>query len=179
MWRNEPSHIQRELPLWELEFRWTPKSSKSDYRGQNSMDWKVPYIIGKLLKLRCLKWARMTHLDIWNTSYGQKKGWESTWPFDSRPLKVENRPNFFLCKWHATYLWKTFDDGYNYRNFSLRLVTKPRGCKVAGQEKNPRVMSHASRSARKCEGIDPHTPKGTSTLGVGVQVNSWIFKRWL
>jgi len=37
----------------------------------------VIYIIEKLLKLRCLKWAYITHLDIWNTSYGQKKGWES------------------------------------------------------------------------------------------------------
>jgi hypothetical protein len=29
------------------------------------------------LELRCLKWARMTHLDTSNTSYGQKKGQES------------------------------------------------------------------------------------------------------
>jgi len=34
------------------------------------MDWRVLYIIGNLLKCRCLKWAHMTHLDIWNTSYG-------------------------------------------------------------------------------------------------------------
>jgi hypothetical protein len=38
------------------------------------MDWSVPYTIGKLLERRCLKWAHMTHLDIWNTSYDQKKG---------------------------------------------------------------------------------------------------------
>jgi hypothetical protein len=31
------------------------------------------YIIGNILKYRCLKWARMTHLDICNTSYGKKK----------------------------------------------------------------------------------------------------------
>jgi len=57
------------------------------------MDWCVIYIIGKLLKCICLKWACITHLDIWNTSYGQKKGQESNWQFDSRPLKVENRLN--------------------------------------------------------------------------------------
>jgi hypothetical protein len=34
------------------------------------MDWRIPYTIGKLLEFRCLKWARMAHLDIWNTSYG-------------------------------------------------------------------------------------------------------------
>jgi len=53
------------------------RCSKSDCKGQNSMDWKVLYTIRKLLKHKCLKWARMTHLDIWNTSYGQRKGWES------------------------------------------------------------------------------------------------------
>jgi hypothetical protein len=53
-------------------------------QGSNPSPWEVLYIIGKLLKLRCLKWAHMTHLDIWNTSYGQKKGLESNWQFDSR-----------------------------------------------------------------------------------------------
>jgi len=51
-------------------------------------------------------------------------------------------------------------------------MTKARGCKVAGQEGSPGVMSHAFGSARECEGIDPHTPKGTPTLGVGVSMDS-------
>jgi hypothetical protein len=51
-----------ELPFWELESRWTPKFSESDYRGQNSMDWGVPYTIEFFLELRCLKWA---HITIW------------------------------------------------------------------------------------------------------------------
>jgi hypothetical protein len=50
-----------------MEFWWTPKSS------ENPLPWRVLYIIGKLLKRRFLKWACMTHLGIWNTSYGQKK----------------------------------------------------------------------------------------------------------
>ncbi len=60
----------------------------------------------------------------------------------------------------------------NCRNFSLGLATKARGCKVAGQEGSPKVMPHAFESARECEGIDPHPPKGTPTFGVGVPVNS-------
>jgi len=40
---------------------------------------EILYIIGKLLKHRCLKWAHMTHLDIWNISYDQKKGRELIW----------------------------------------------------------------------------------------------------
>jgi hypothetical protein len=63
-----------EFPYWELESRWIPESSENNCKGQNKMDWKVFYTIRKLLERRCLKWARLTHLDIWNTSYGQKKG---------------------------------------------------------------------------------------------------------
>ncbi len=74
----------------------------------------LPNIIEKLLKLRCLKWARMTHLDIWNTSYGQKKGQKSNWQFDSRPLKFKNLPNFLMCRWCATNCWNFFDEGYNF-----------------------------------------------------------------
>jgi hypothetical protein len=54
-----------------------PESLEFDYKGQNSSPWRVLFIIGKLLKFRCPKWAHMTHLDIFNTSYGQKKGRES------------------------------------------------------------------------------------------------------
>jgi len=56
----------------------------------------------------------MSHLDICSTSYGKKKGQESNWQFDSRPLKVGNRPDFHACRWCATYCWKTLDEGYNF-----------------------------------------------------------------
>jgi hypothetical protein len=48
------------------------------------------------------------------------KGRESNWQFDSQPLKVENRPDFLACKWHATHRWKSVDKGYN---FSLNLIS--------------------------------------------------------
>jgi hypothetical protein len=38
--------------------------SESDFKHQNQMVREVIYTIEKLLKRRCLKWARMTHLDI-------------------------------------------------------------------------------------------------------------------
>jgi hypothetical protein len=99
------------------------------------MDWKLPYIIGKTLELKCLKWACMTHLDIWNTSYGQKKGQKSNWQFDSRPLKIGSHPDFLACRWCATYCWKAIDKGYN---FVLDLISiqvlhaKLWACKVVG-----------------------------------------------
>jgi hypothetical protein len=76
----------------------------------------------------------MTHLDIWNISYGQKKGHESNWQFDSRSLKVKNHPGFLACMSRATYHWKSLNKGYN---FSLDLISilglhaKLWACKVA------------------------------------------------
>jgi hypothetical protein len=85
-------HISKWAPTLGIGVRWTRESSESDCRGQNPLDWKILHIIGNILKIRCLRWARMTHLDTWNRSYGQKKGWESNCQFDSRPLKVGNHP---------------------------------------------------------------------------------------
>ncbi len=106
--------LLRQLPLWEMEFQWILESSEGNYRGQNSMAWGIIYIIENLLEYRCLMWVRMTHLDIWNTNYGQKKVRESNWQFDFWPLKVGNRPDFFAWEWRATYRWKALDEGYNF-----------------------------------------------------------------
>jgi hypothetical protein len=100
--------------------KWTLESSERDLRGQNPLVGKVIYIIGNLLKRRCLKWARITHLDIWNLSYDQKKGKKSNWQFDSRSLKVKNRPNFLAYGWRAAYRWKDLNESYN---FASELIT--------------------------------------------------------
>jgi hypothetical protein len=122
-----------------MESQWTPETSESDCRGQISMDCGVLYIIGKLLKLRYLKWARIAHLDIWNTSYGQKKGQESnsreSAGFDSRRLKVRNRPKILGCRELATYRWKGLDKTYNFAwdRIAIRgLLAKLWGSKVPG-----------------------------------------------
>jgi hypothetical protein len=79
------------LPLWETESLWTPEFSKNNLKGQNSLNWKVLYTMGKLLKLKCLKWVLIIHFNTHNTDYGRKKGRESKCQFDSRPLKIGNR----------------------------------------------------------------------------------------
>jgi hypothetical protein len=94
----------------------------------------VLYIIEKLLERRCLKWAHMAHLDLWNTSYGQKKGRESNCQFDSRPLKVENRPDLLSYRGRATYRWKALDESYNFASDRIAiqgLLAKLWGSKVA------------------------------------------------
>jgi hypothetical protein len=109
-----------ELSFRELESQWIPKSLEGDCKGQSSLNWEFHYIIGKLLKLKFLKWACMTHLGSSNISYAQKKGCESNWQFDSWPLNVKNRPDFFAFRWRATYRWKDLDEGYN---FSLYFIS--------------------------------------------------------
>ncbi len=65
------------------------------------------------------------------------------------------------------------------RNPNLGLTTKARGCKVAGQKESLGVMPRAPESARECEGIGLHTPKGTPTLRIRVLVNSQMFREQL
>jgi len=60
------------------------------------------------------KMALMSHSDICSTSYGWKKGRESNWQFDSRPLKVGNRPDPGMCRWTVTHCWKAFEKSYKF-----------------------------------------------------------------
>jgi len=56
--------LLRQLPPWKMDSQWTPKISKSDFRGQNAMACDVLYNIRKLLERKCPKWALIAHLDI-------------------------------------------------------------------------------------------------------------------
>ncbi len=54
-----------------------------------------------------------------------------------------------------------------------------KACKGVGQEGSPRSTSYIPESARKGERMNPHTPKRAPTLGVGVSMESRIFREWL
>ncbi len=71
------------------------------------------------------------------------------WPWDQHPNDILSQNSPMEC-----------------HNRSLGLVTKLRGYKVAGQEKDLRVTSHAPRSAKRV--MNPHTLKWTPIVGVGV-----------
>jgi hypothetical protein len=88
-------------------------------KTQNTSHWGVLGVIGKVSKRKYRKWPRIGHSNICSPSYGQKKGRESNWQFDSWPLKVENRPFFNIRIESATRRWKDLDEGYN---FGLDLV---------------------------------------------------------
>jgi len=98
----------------DLESSGTPECLEFDRRGQNTLHWDVLGVIEKVLKCRCLKWPCIGHLDICSASYGQKKGRESNCQFDSRPLKVRNRPLPDIYRWIVMRHWKAFEESYNF-----------------------------------------------------------------
>jgi hypothetical protein len=54
------------------------------------------------------------------------------------------------------------------RNLSFGLATKVRGLQGCGPRGRPRSHFTCSRECKECEGMNPHTPKGTPMLVVGV-----------
>jgi hypothetical protein len=97
-----------------LESSGTPENSEDDLEDQNTSYWGVLSVIEKVLKRRYRKCPRILDLDICSPSYGQKKGRESNWQFDSRPLKVGNRPAPDVRFGSAIRRWKDLDEGYNF-----------------------------------------------------------------
>jgi hypothetical protein len=97
-----------------LESPGTPECSELDRKRQNTSHWGVLGVIGKVLKRRYRKCPRIGNSDICSPSYGQKKGRESKWQFDSRPLKVRNRCLPDVRFGSAIHRWKDLDEGYNF-----------------------------------------------------------------
>jgi hypothetical protein len=105
-----------KLGTWSppgLPVLWDSRMLEFENKAQKTLHWGVPSVIEKVLKRRYRKWPRIGHLDICSPSYGQKKGRESNWQFDSRPLKVGNRPVPNVRWRSATRRWKDLDEGYN------------------------------------------------------------------
>ncbi len=99
---------------WDLESSETPECLEFDSKGKNTSHWGVLGVIGNVLKRRHRKCPRIGNSDICSPSYGQKKGRESNCQFDSRPLKVGNRPLPDVRFEYATWSWKDLDEGYNF-----------------------------------------------------------------
>jgi len=75
-----------------------------------------------------------------------------------------------------TYLFTT----YIYcHNLSLGLTTKAKACKGVGQMWRSGATFQAPNNVGECERMNIYTPKWTPTLGVGVSMDSQIFKKQL
>jgi hypothetical protein len=111
---------------WELESSGTPECSELDNKGKNTSHWGVLSVVGKVLKCRYRRCPCIGNSDICSPSYGQKKGWESNWQFDSQPLKVGNRPVLDVRFGSATWRCKDLDEGYNFGSYlvAIRLYSR-------------------------------------------------------
>jgi len=93
----------------------------------------------------------MSHLDICSPSHGQKKGRESNWQFDSRPLKVWNRPNSDVCRRSVTWRWKALRESYK---ITLDLIP------IGGLSKKlwmPKVLGVQPGTVRRSPGKKCHS----------------------
>ncbi len=61
-------------------------------------------------------------------------------------------------------------------NPNFGFVTKTKGLQGCELKESPEVASHTPKSGKKCEGVNPHTPKATLTLGDGLPMDSRNFK---
>ncbi len=66
--------------------------------------------------------------------------------------------------------------GGKCRDPSFGLMTKAKACKGASREGSLGVTFHIPKSVGECEGMNLHTPKWALTFGVGVPMDSKIFK---
>jgi hypothetical protein len=64
--------------------------------------------------------------------------------------------------------WYNFPIYHLCHNPSLGLATKARGLQGYGPRGRPGSHFTCSRECKECESMNPHTPKGTPMLGVGV-----------
>jgi hypothetical protein len=99
---------------WDLRVLRDSWKLKVRFQGSKHLALRWSLYRGKVLKCRCPKWPCMSHLDICNTSYDRKKGRESNWQFDSRPLKVENWPDPSACRKSVTRRWKVLKESYKF-----------------------------------------------------------------
>jgi hypothetical protein len=143
---------------WELGVLRDSPISELNCRGQNTLPWGFLYTIGKALKCRCRKWPHMSHLETYSTSYGQKKGRESNWQFDSRPQKVGNRPDPDVCRWSATHSWKALEKSYKFASDLIPIWGLSRELWV------PKVLGVQTETV---SGLLLGSPKDKSHLDVG------------
>jgi hypothetical protein len=144
----------------DLESFGTPECLEFDNKGQNTLPWGVLCVIGKVLKCRCPKWPRIGHLDICSPSYGQKKGRESNWQFDSRPLKSREST-------HSRHALGECNTALESSQRRLQVWFRPRPDRRLGREAK---MSQSPGSPKRGQFRD-------STLGVPGQTTTWVWVR--
>jgi hypothetical protein len=104
--------IPKCTPALGVAFVWELQMFKALVEKEKNTKLGPPDTIRKFLKRKCLKCPRIVHLDLICMSYGQKKGRELNWEFDSRlqiPWKHGLNEVWLKCVIHH---WKDIFKGY-------------------------------------------------------------------
>jgi hypothetical protein len=59
-----------------------------------------------------ISWESYQSVDVKNGSHGPFG--HLNWQFDSRPLKIGNRPNLDVCRWNVIHRWKALKESYKF-----------------------------------------------------------------
>jgi hypothetical protein len=124
--------------------------------------WTCQESVGNLGTLK-LTWSKVLLQKL--ASNGQGSNWK----------KLHSGNNFEVPMRVLT----SYSNGGECCSLSLGFMTKVRACKVTGQEGSPKVTSHVPGNAKECERMNLHTPKWTPILGIGIPMDSRIFRMWL
>ncbi len=110
--RDEARWLPSALPLWELHLCGSYKCLKPWLERQKNTKLGPQDTIKKVLKLRCLKFPRIIHLNLICMSYDQKKGWRSNWNLTPNHKSLESRGQM-RSYWSLLYtIEKTFSKSY-------------------------------------------------------------------
>jgi hypothetical protein len=107
-WTSTPPN---ELPFWKLESWWIFEFLKSNYRGQNPLNWGVIYVIKKILEHGCLKWARITHLGYLKHKLWPKEGLGVKLPIWLSTTKSWESPQFPYMQVACHIPWESSQQG--------------------------------------------------------------------
>jgi hypothetical protein len=127
--KDETQWLPSALPLWELYSYESCECSEPWLERKASTKLGPHDTINKALKCKCLKWARIVHLNLIFMNYDQKKGWESNWEFDFRPQIPWMQWSNDVWLGRVIHHWKDLFEGYLcifFKNLIWKIYEHPK-----------------------------------------------------
>jgi hypothetical protein len=107
-------HTPKWDPIWGIGVPMDSWIFREQFQGSKLIKLKRPLYHWKALGTYMSKMFFHDPFRYLKHKLLPKKGWESNYQFESRPLKVSNRFDLIACRWCATYRWNFFNEGYNF-----------------------------------------------------------------
>jgi len=102
------------LPKWELIVLRDSQKLRAWLQGSKHLALRCFLYCWKVFKVYMSKMASHEPFGHLQHKLWSKEMRESNCQFDSRPLKVGNRPDSSACRWSAAHRWKALQKSYNF-----------------------------------------------------------------